>query len=145
MTHRLADLLVIEDDPHDAALIREALRAMGADSRVDFVEDGADALDYLFRKGAYSRREADAVPRALVLDLKLPRVDGREIIRRMRAEPGFAGVVIVVLSSSSEPADIHDCYRLGANSFIVKPPRADQFSEVIVKILDYWLTINEFD
>ena len=136
------DVLLVEDNPDDAEFTLRALRKANMGVRVAHVEDGVQALEFMFATGRWSDRPA-APPRLVLLDLKLPRVDGREVLRRIKTNPRTRCVPVVVLTSSREPSDVAQCYELGANSYIVKPV---EYAELITKLSDivrYWLQLNE--
>jgi CheY-like chemotaxis protein len=133
---RPASILLIEDNPGDVVLLQEALRAAGARHAVTVVPDGVDALAYLRREGRWS----DVKPPDLVLlDLKLPRLDGSEVLAEIRRDPLVRAVPVVVFSSSSTEADVKLAYELGANCYVVKPADLDQYLEAVRTIEDFWL------
>src|SRR5262245_59843211 len=122
-------ILLVEDNPDDAELTLRALERHAAVDEVVVAHDGVEALDYLMARGSHAGRDALAFPRLILLDLKLPRLDGLELLRRLRAEPRTAVLPIVVLTSSKEDKDIAECYRCGANSYIRKPVDFERFIE----------------
>jgi CheY-like chemotaxis protein len=136
-------ILLVEDNPDDVALTRRALERNNFASEVIVAHDGAEALDYLFAAGIYAGREASIIPKVVLLDLKLPKVDGLEVLARMRADDRTKYLPVVVLSLSNEEKDILQCYRLGANSYIRKPVDFVQFSEAMRQFGRYWLLLNE--
>ena len=137
------EILLVEDNPSDAELTVHALKKESLANRVELVGDGAEALDFLFRRGAYAARINDAHPKVVLLDLKLPRVDGLEVLRQIKSDARTRHIPVVVLTSSREDRDLQDAYRLGANSYIVKPVDFQQFSEAVRKLGLYWLLLNQ--
>jgi two-component system response regulator len=138
-----ADILLVEDNPNDAELTQRALRKGGFEDRLTIVRDGAEALDYLFASGAYSGRNIEDRPKVVFLDLKLPKVDGIEVLRRIRSDDRLKTVPVVVLTSSHEERDITQCYRLGVNSYVVKPVDFDSFYKSVAELGTYWLVLNK--
>ena len=136
-------ILLVEDNPDDEALTLRAIRKRGITNEVVVARDGAQALDYLFAQGAYAGREASSDPAVVLLDLNLPKIDGIEVLRRLRAHVRTRLLPVVVLSSSSEEKDIIASYSVGANSYIRKPVDFDQFLEVAGFLGMYWLLLNE--
>lgn len=136
-------ILLVEDNPSDIGLTRRALIKNGISNELIVAEDGQEALDYLFCAGGYSGRDITALPLLVLLDLNLPRVDGLEVLRRIRADGRTSRIPVVILTSSREEEDIATSYDVGANSYIRKPVDFHQFSEVIKGVGLYWLVINE--
>lgn len=134
------EFLLVEDNPDDAELTLRAFRRRGLTHSFHVVRDGAEAIEYLL--GA-SRGEERRLPRVVFLDLKLPKVSGLEVLSRIRANEGLSGLPVVVLTSSSEEADMRDAYRLGANSYIVKPVEFEKFERVVSDVGLYWLQLNQ--
>ncbi len=137
------DVLLVEDNPDDAEFTLRALRKANVALQVALVEDGVSALEFVFRTGAHADRTPATLPRVVLLDLKLPKVDGLEVLRRIKSDPRTRALPIVVLTSSREQRDIHEAYIRGANSYIVKPI---EYAELIAKLGDlvrYWLQLNE--
>src|SRR5215472_4556343 len=114
-----AEILLVEDNPNDVELTLRALRKQNLDSKVFVVRDGAEALDFLFASGTYSKRKIETRPKVILLDLKLPKVDGIEVLKRVKADKRTASIPIVMLTSSQEERDVVEAYRLGINSYIV--------------------------
>lgn len=141
MNQRL--LLLVEDSPDDEELTRLALLRAGISHALAVVRDGAEALDFLFGTGSHAGRDRNQTPAVILLDLKLPKVDGLEVLRRLRADERTRVIPVVVLSTSREEQDIATSYRLGANSYIRKPVDFDQFIEVMQQVGNFWLGINE--
>src|SRR5437016_6379939 len=135
-------ILLVEDNPDDAELTMRALRKAAIDSDVFHVDDGVKALDFVFRTGAYATR-SDADPCFVLLDLKLPRIDGIEVLRRIKSDANARLVPVIVLTSSREERDITESYRLGVNSYIVKPIDYPSLMRVVGQLGDYWLNINQ--
>ena len=136
-------ILLVEDNPDDEALTRRAFRKNHMTNDIVVARDGTEALDYLFGTGPYEGRNVDEQPLVVLLDLKLPKVDGLEVLRRVRADERTRLVPVVILTSSREETDLATCYRLGANSYVRKPVRFDQFSDAVRQVGLYWLLVNE--
>lgn len=136
-------ILLVEDNPDDVELTRRALDESHVANRLDVVRDGVEALEYLFAEGEYAGRDASDLPTVILLDLKLPRVDGLEVLRRIRADQRTRLTPVVVLTSSNEERDIIDSYNLGANSYVRKPVEFEQFLEATRTLGLYWLVVNE--
>ncbi|KLI98274.1 response regulator [Luteimonas sp. FCS-9] len=135
-------ILLIEDNPDDAELTRIAFVEAGIDGRLVVVGDGAEALDYLFARGRHAGRDASQLPSIVLLDLNLPKLDGREVLQALRASPATRGLPVVVLTTSTEPFDVEASYALGVNSYIRKPVDFGKFVEVVKQIGLYWLVLN---
>jgi len=136
-------ILLVEDNPDDEALTLRALRKANVANEVVVVRDGAQALDYLLCAGAYQGRDALDLPQVVLLDLKLPKVGGLEVLRRVRATERTRLLPVVVLTSSDEERDLVDSYRLGANSYVRKPVDFVAFSEAVQRLGLYWLLVNQ--
>jgi two-component system response regulator len=136
-------ILLVEDNPDDEALTLRALRKNNVANEVAVARDGAEALDYLFCRGRYADRDIKTQPSITLLDLKLPKVDGLEVLRQIRANPATQLLPVVILTSSKEEQDIVNGYRLGANSYIRKPVDFDQFVDAVRNLGLYWLVLNE--
>ena len=136
-------ILLVEDNPDDEALTLRALKKNNILNPVTIVRDGAEALDYLFCQGAYAGRDASKPPAVTLLDLKLPKVDGLEVLRRLRADERTRLLPVVILTSSKEEQDLIGSYSLGANSYIRKPVDFTQFMEAIRQVGLFWLMMNE--
>ncbi|BBJ23150.1 response regulator [Candidatus Nitrotoga sp. AM1P] len=136
-------ILLVEDNPDDEALTLRALKQNHIDSGVVVTRDGAEALDYLFGKGKYAGRDLNTMPALILLDLKLPKVDGLEVLKQLRADPLTALLPVAILTSSSEEHDLITGYKLGLNSYILKPVDFDQFTEAVRNLGIYWLVINQ--
>lgn len=135
-------ILLVEDNPDDELLTLRALKKDKIASKVVVARDGAEALDYLFATGVYADRDPAETPDLILLDLKLPKVDGLEVLRHIRADERTRFLPVVVLTSSDEQRDIMACYDLGANSYIRKPVDFTQFAEAIRQLEHYWLALN---
>lgn len=136
-------ILLVEDNPDDEALTLRALAKNNLANEVVVARDGVEALDYLFATGTHSGRDRSVQPQVVLLDLNLPRLDGLEVLRRIRAEPTTQLVPVVVLTSSKEERDLVESYRLGANSYIRKPVDFVEFVEAARQLGLYWLVLNE--
>jgi two-component system response regulator len=136
------EILLVEDDPADAELTMRAMRRHNLANKIHWVKDGEQALDFMFRAGAYASRPPGALPRLVLLDLKMPKVDGIEVLRKLKAEAATQTIPIVVMTSSNEEKDVVASYRLGVNSYIVKPVRFEDFLETVAKIGLYWMLTN---
>jgi len=136
------DILLVEDNPADAELVLRALRKGKLANHITWVKDGAEALDFIFRRGAYSGRR-DQNPRLILLDLKLPKMDGIEVLRQIKAEQRTRLIPVVMVTSSAEARDIAKSYELGVNSYVVKPVEFEQFSETVAQAGFYWMLVNK--
>ncbi len=136
------DILLVEDNPHDAALTLRALKKRNLANRLFTVEDGAEALDYIFCRGKYSEREIAHPPKVVLLDLKLPKVDGLEVLKAVKSDERTRRIPVVLVTSSREDPDINTAYELGANSYVVKPVDFDAFVEAMSSVGYYWLLVN---
>jgi len=136
------DVLLVEDDPDEVELTLPLLREVAADCRVEVARDGEEALDLLLGRGAHRDRIGTPPPRLVLLDLKLPRLDGLEVLRALRASPRVGGVPVVILTSSGDPRELAQCYHLGANSCVSKPIGFEEFRSTIRALGRYWLEVN---
>jgi two-component system response regulator len=143
MIENSIEILLVEDNPNDVELTLHALKKNNLTNRVYVVRDGAEALEYLFSSGAYAGRDLNQTPKVILLDLKLPKVDGMEVLKRIKADERTRSIPVVVLTSSREERDIVDSYRLGVNSYITKPVDFDQFTEAVRQLGLYWLLLNQ--
>lgn len=136
------DILLVEDNPDDVELTRIAFSEAQLDSRLEVVRDGVEALDYLFARGAHAGRDPARLPSIVLLDLNLPKVDGREVLQAIRANEATRSLPVVVLTTSTEPFDVDASYALGANSYIRKPVDFEQFVWAVKQVGLYWLVLN---
>lgn len=136
-------ILLAEDNPTDQTLTVHAFRQHGVANDIVIANDGVEALDYLFGTGAHAGRDTSRLPALMLLDLKMPRLDGLETLRRLRADERTKLLPVVILTSSSEERDLLSGYRLGCNSYIVKPVDFAQFAESVRLLKLYWLVLNE--
>lgn len=136
-------ILLIEDNPDDEALTLRALKKNNITNEVVVLRDGAEALDYFFGKGKYAGRDTSLTPQVTLLDLKLPKIDGLEVLRQLRANPRTKLIPVVILTSSNEEQDRLKGYGLGANSYVRKPVDFNQFIEAVRQLGLYWLLLNE--
>jgi two-component system response regulator len=137
------DILLIEGDPLEEELMLRPLRQLDPDWRIGVARDGEAALDYLLARGSYRQRFGAPLPRLILLDLKLPRVDGLEVLRAIRGSPRTSLVPVVMLVPSSEPRELAQCYHLGANSCVQKPVEFQSFWDAIQMLARYWLGLNQ--
>lgn len=140
---RMHTILLIEDNPDDVELTLHAFDEHASGSEIIVMRNGAEALEYLFGTGKHATRDLAAMPNLVLLDLNLPKVDGLEVLRRIRADARTRFLPVVILTSSREWQDVASCYDLGANSFVRKPVDFTQFAEVARQLGSYWLTLNE--
>jgi two-component system response regulator len=139
----LVEVLLVEDTPADAELALRALKKRGLANKVIWLKDGAEALDFLFGTGAYQGRDVvNHRPKVVLLDLRLPKVSGIEVLRRVKEDPRTQSIPVVVVTSSREEVDLEECYRLGVNSYITKPVEFDEFARVVGDLGLYWLLVN---
>jgi len=136
-------IMLVEDNPDDVVLTLRALKKYNISNEVVIARDGAKALDYLFGTGSYAGRDTSAMPAVILLDLKLPKIDGLEVLRRIRADERTKLLPVVIITSSKEEQDMIRGYSLGANSYVRKPVDFIQFSEAVKQLGLYWLLINE--
>jgi len=137
------EILLVEDNPHDAEMTMRALRRYNLVSKLHWVKDGAEALDYMFCAGSYAQRDRETTtPKLIMLDIKMPKVDGIEVLRRLKADAATRSVPVVVMTSSNEERDVMESYRLGVNSYIVKPVEFEAFLATVAKIGLYWMLTN---
>jgi two-component system, response regulator len=136
-------ILLVEDNPDDEALTLRALKKNNIKNEVVVAHDGAEALDYIFAEGAYSGRDVRVVPQVILLDLKLPKVDGFEVLRKLRADERTKRLPVVILTSSNEEQDRISGYDLGANSYVRKPVEFSSFIEAVRQLGLYWLILNQ--
>ena len=137
------EILLVEDNPNDAELAIRALKKNNLANKLLWVKDGAEALDFIFATGEYSRRNVVNGPKVILLDLRLPKVDGMEVLRRVKGDARTQSIPVVVLTSSKEDRDIVQSYKLGVNSFISKPVEFEAFAKTVSELGFYWLLVNQ--
>jgi two-component system response regulator len=140
MTDKSVEILLVEDNPNDVELTLHAFRK---NNHIQVVRDGAEALDFIFCRGVFCQNVPDEHPKVILLDLKLPKVDGIEVLREIKKNEKTQKIPIVVLTSSREDQDVDECYRLGVNSYIVKPVEFEKFVDAVSVMGMYWLLINQ--
>jgi two-component system response regulator len=143
MTTNDIEILLVEDNPRDAEMTLRALRKQNLANKVQLAKDGAEALDFLFARGAYTHRDPNHAPKVVLLDLKLPKVSGLEVLKAIKGDEQTRTIPVVVLTSSQEEKDMVESYRLGVNSYIVKPVDFDKFVESVGQLGLYWLLVNK--
>lgn len=143
MTEHPVEILLVEDNPNDVELTLQAFEEHRLANRIHVARDGAEALEFLFCRGAYSSRSPDNGPKVVLLDLKLPKVDGPEVLQRLRADAGTRLIPVVILTSSRQEQDIMESYRLGVNSYSLKPVDFEQFTETARQLGLSWLLLNQ--
>lgn len=139
----IVEILIVEDNPQDLDLALRALRKANLTNRVHVARDGAEALQFILCEGPHAERKMENGPKVILLDLKLPKIDGLEVLQRIKADSRTKSIPVVVLTSSKEQSDVVDSYNLGVNSYIVKPVNFEQFSEAVQKLGMYWLLLNQ--
>ena len=137
------EILLVEDSPYDAELALRALEKRHLANKVAHVKDGQEALDFLFGTGPYAGRDTSQRPKVMLLDLKLPRLDGLEVLRAIKSDARTKNIPVVVLTSSNEQRDIVESYKLGVNSYVVKPLEFDNFSAAVAELGCYWVLLNQ--
>jgi CheY-like chemotaxis protein len=142
MTARSVHILLVEDSPNDAELAIAALRDHRVANQIDVARDGEEALDYFYRRGKFSTR-SNGNPGLVLLDVKMPKVDGIEVLRQIKADPNLKSIPVVMLTSSREERDVAECYLLGVNAYVVKPVDFSQFMGAVKQIGNFWLQVNE--
>lgn len=136
-------ILLVEDNPADAELTLHALRKENVGNHIEVVSDGEEALDFIFCRGRYESRSPTDGPRLILLDLKLPKIDGLQVLREIKTNPQTRAIPVVILTSSKEERDMVESYQLGVNSYIQKPVDFDQFRETVKQLGLYWLIVNQ--
>jgi two-component system response regulator len=142
MNHEI-EVLIVEDNPSDAEMTIRALKKNNFANRLFHVSDGAEALDFIFGEGEYEGEQAGHTLKLILLDLKMPRVNGVEVLQKIKADPRTQKIPVVMLTSSREDPDIQKCYMLGANGYVVKPVEFSEFHKTITNIGLFWLLVNE--
>jgi CheY-like chemotaxis protein len=143
MNRAVVEILLVEDTPEDVELTLHALRQEKLANHVEVVRDGEQALDFLFCRGSYAGRSFEVPPRVVLLDLKLPKVDGLEVLREVKSDPRTKAIPVVILTASREDQDLVDGYGLGANGYIQKPVGFEEFRNIVKQLGLYWLVVNE--
>ena len=136
------EILLVEDSPSDAELTIRELRRHHLANKLVHLKDGAAALEFIFGTGAYAGRDTSQHPKVMLLDLKLPKVDGLEVLRAMKSDPRTRTIPVVIMTSSQEQRDVVDSYHMGVNSYVVKPVDFDQFSKAVAELGCYWVLLN---
>ena len=139
---RAVEILLVEDNPRDAELTIRALKRKNLANSLYHVEDGVEALDFLLGRGAYSGRDMNEPPKVVLLDLKLPRINGLEVLSTLKGDERTRTIPVVIITSSAEDPDVKKAYELGANSYVIKPVQFDSFIDAMAKIGIYWLMVN---
>ncbi len=137
------EILLVEDNPHDLELAQRALHKANLTNRIQIARDGEEALQFIFCEGAYATREIEDTPKVILLDLKLPKVDGLEVLKRLKADRRTSTIPVVILTSSQEQKDVVESYQLGVNSYIVKPVNFESFAGAVQQLGMYWLLLNQ--
>lgn len=143
MIENSIEILLVEDNSNDVELTLHALKKNNLANRIHVVRDGVEALEYLFCNGAYVGRDVNHTPKVILLDLKLPKMDGMEVLKHIKSDERTRSIPVVVLTSSREERDIVESYRLGVNSYITKPVDFEQFTEAVRQLGLYWLLLNQ--
>lgn len=143
MTSDPMEILLVEDNPDDVELTLHALRTNNVTNRIEVARDGAEALDFIFARGAHAGRNVKDGPRVILLDLKLPKVDGLEVLKQIKSHEDTRKIPVVILTSSKEERDVVRSYELGVNSYIVKPIDFAQFAEAVRQLGLYWIILNQ--
>lgn len=139
---QVVEILLVEDSPQDLELALRALRKANLTNHIEVARDGVEAMEFIFCEGPYVGRKIEDGPKVVLLDLKLPKIDGLEVLQRIKSDPRTQHIPIVVLTSSKEQSDVVESYRLGVNSYIVKPVNFEQFAESVQQLGMYWLLLN---
>lgn len=142
-THESVDVLLVEDNPQDAELTQRALQKHNLANKLYTVEDGQEAIEFIFGRGTYSDRSVNRPPKIILLDIKLPKVDGLEVLRAIKGDDRTKHIPVIVLTSSREEKDIIESYKLGVNSYICKPVEFNEFIDAVAQLGLYWLILNE--
>lgn len=137
------EILIVEDNQFDADLTIRALRKQNLANKLIHLRDGAEALEFIFASGKFADRDMNRLPRVILLDLKMPKVNGVEVLQAVKSDPRTKAIPVVILTSSAEDPDIKTCYEFGANSYIVKPVEFENFARVVSELGLYWMVINK--
>jgi CheY-like chemotaxis protein len=140
---KATEILLVEDNPQDLQLTKRALRKANLANYIHVARDGVEALEFLFCEGAHAARKIEDGPKIILLDLKLPKVDGLQVLGRIKSDPRTKAIPVVILTSSKEQADVVESYQLGVNSYIVKPVNFERFAAAVQEIGMYWLLLNQ--
>ena len=143
MTGNEIEILIVEDNPDDLEMTLRALRKAHLANNIHVARDGAEALEFIFARGVHTDRKVESGPKVILLDLKLPKVDGLEVLRQVKADERTKSIPVVVLTSSKEAPDVTECYKLGVNSYIVKPVNFERFAAAVSELGMYWLLLNQ--
>ena len=135
-------ILVADDSAEDAFILKRAFERAGMTAPIHFVKDGQELIDYLTGTAGFADRQSHPMPRVVLLDLKMPRLDGFDVLRWLQHQPKFRRLIVTVLSSSDESTDVNTAYDLGANSYVVKPGSLSGYANIVEKLRDYWLEVN---
>lgn len=142
MNYQQVEILLVEDSNADAEMTLRTLKRRGIANQIDWVRDGVEALEYLFREGRYSARE-NGLPKLVLLDIKMPRMNGLQVLERMKQDARTSGIPVVMMTSSREDGDLIASYKLGVNSYVVKPVDFAEFAETVAQVGMYWMIANE--
>jgi len=143
MEDNKVEILLVEDNPHDAEMTIRTLKKVHLANKLIHVKDGAEALDFIFSRGAYAGRSINDKPKVILLDIKMPKVDGIEVLRQIKSNPDTKTIPVVIMTSSKEEQDIITSYNLGVNSYVVKPVGFDGFAKAVSELGFYWLITNQ--
>jgi two-component system response regulator len=143
MTSMEVEIVLVEDNPNDAELAIRALKGYNFANKLMWLKDGVEALDFIFAQGRYADRSVEEVPKVVLLDLKLPRVDGLEVLEKIKSDTRTRSIPVVVLTSSSEERDIIASYNLGVNSYVIKPVDFDKYVDSVKEVGLYWMSLNQ--
>lgn len=137
------EILLVEDNPSDAEMTIRSLKKNNFANKLLHLKDGAEALDFLFAEGAYSERRVEQTPKVILLDLKMPRINGKEVLQKIKSDERTRKIPVVMLTSSREDPDIQECYGLGVNGYVVKPVEFSEFHKAISELGLYWVIVNQ--
>ena len=143
MTENPIEILLVEDNQDDLEMTLRALRKVNLANRIQIARDGVEAVEFIFGEGAHAGRNVENGPKVILLDLKLPRIDGMEVLKRVKTDPRTKMIPVVVLTSSKEQRDVVESYHLGVNSYIVKPVNFERFAAAVTELGMYWLLLNQ--
>ncbi|MGD0413240.1 MAG: response regulator [Verrucomicrobiota bacterium] len=142
-TNNIIEILLVEDNPQDLKLTQRALKKANLANHIQVARDGEEALQFIFCEGPHAGRKVENGPKVILLDLKLPKVDGKEVLERIKSDPRTKMIPVVVLTSSKEQSDLVESYKLGVNSYIVKPVNFEGFAAAVQELGMYWLLLNQ--